>query len=158
MRKRQTPGLLGAMIALGAFFPCLVLASNLFAADTSGDTKSGDMLNFKLNKTKSVELQADEVQYSVVDSKAQARGNVVVTADQTILTCDELELDRILNVGVAEGHVYIDSPQSQVDADEGTFNFNDQSGFFKNARIYQFPYQIKGKVVDRMSPEHVVMS
>lgn len=162
MRKRQILGSLGTMIVLGAFFPCLVLAADPFAAPasggTSGDAKSGDMLNFKLNKTKSVELQADQVQYSVVDSKAQARGNVVVTADQTILTCDELELDRILNVGVAKGHVYIDSPQSQVDADEGTFNFNNQSGFFKNARIYQFPYQIKGKVVDRMSPEHVVMS
>jgi LPS-assembly protein len=148
-------------MAMTLFFSGAALASNPFAAPagggTSGDTKSGDMLNFKLNKAKSVELQADQVQYSVVDSKAQARGNVVVTADQTILTCDQLELDRILNVGVAQGHVYIDSPQSQVDASEGTYNFNDQSGSFKNARIYQFPYQINGKVVDRMSPEHVVM-
>ncbi len=149
-------------MAMTFFFPGAALAKNPFAAPadggTSGNTKSGDMLNFKLNKAKSVELQADQVQYSVVDSKAQARGNVVVTADQTILTCDQLELDRILNVGVAQGHVYIDSPQSQVDASEGTYNFNDQSGIFKNARIYQFPYQINGKVVDRMSPEHIVMS
>jgi len=149
------------MVVLGVLFPCVALAKNPFAAPagggTPGNTKSGDMLNFKLNKSKSVELQADQIQYSTADSKALAKGNVVVTAGPTILTCDQLELDRILNVGVAKGHVYIDSPQSQLDASEGTYNFNDQSGSFKNARIYQFPLQVNGKVVDRMSPEHIVM-
>jgi lipopolysaccharide export system protein LptA len=52
-----------------------------------------------------VEINGDQVEYSVVDSKVVASGNVIVQRGGVTLSCDRLEFDRSQNVGIAEGHV-----------------------------------------------------
>ncbi len=118
---------------------------------------SKDMFNIDAKDVTSVELQADQVKYSTGANKAVATGNVVVTAGTTTMTADQIELDRGRQEGQASGHLYIDASDHQVDADAGTYNFNNHSGSFTNARIYHYPYQIKGKVVGRLSPTHMDM-
>ena len=105
----------------------------------------------------SVEMQADRVQYNAENSSAKAEGNVEIISGATILRADETVLDRSKQEAYAKGHVYLDSPQFQVDADSGKFNFNDQTGQFENARIYHDPIQLKGKVVSKESDDHMVM-
>ena len=116
-----------------------------------------DKPKMKMKKNQPVEMQADQVQYAVGDNVAKASGNVVVKSGSTTMYADRMDLDRAHNEGTAKGHVYLDSPQFQVDADTGKFNFTAKTGQFENARIYEDPLQIKGKVVAKVAENHMVM-
>jgi len=105
-----------------------------------------------------VQLQADQVSFSSADNKAHAKGNVVVTTskDQQ-LYCDRLQLDRVVKEVVADGHVYLDSPQENIIAQGLTYNFDDGTGEFRDARMFIDPYQVKGKKIDKVSANHMIM-
>ncbi len=104
-----------------------------------------------------VTLQADQVSFSSVDNKAHAQGNVVVNTKDQQLYCDQLQLDRVVQQVVAEGNVYLDTPQENVIARGLTYNFNDGTGEFRNARVYTDPYQMKGKTIDKVSANYMVV-
>ncbi len=104
-----------------------------------------------------VQLQADQVSYSSVDNKAHAQGNVVVTTPDKQLYCDQLQLDRVVQQVVAEGNVYLDTPLENVIAKGLTYNFNDGTGEFRDARVFVDPYQMKGKTIDKISENYFVM-
>ncbi len=104
-----------------------------------------------------VQMQADQVSFSSVDNKAHAKGNVVVTTTDKQLFCDQLELDRVAQEVVAEGNVYLDTPQENVIAQGLTYNFNDGTGEFRDARVYLDPYQIKGKKIDKISENYMTV-
>ena len=106
-------------------------------------------------KVEQVELQADKVSFSSAENKASAQGNVVVKSGKDMLYCDQLELDRGRQEGAARGHVYIDGAQGQIDADEAQYNFAQGTGEFTNARIFNDPYQIKGRKVYKLSATHM---
>ena len=71
--------------------------------------------------------------------------------------CDQLQLDRVVQEVVAEGDVYLDTPQEQVVAQGLTYNFDDGTGEFRDARVYLDPYQIKGKKIDKISENYMTM-
>ena len=110
-----------------------------------------------LKSSSEVELQADQVSFSSVDNKAHAHGNVVVNSKDQQLYCDQLELDRVIKEVVAQGNVYLDSPQENIIADGLTYNFNDHLGQFRNARVYTDPYNMKGRTIDKVSENHIIM-
>jgi LPS-assembly protein len=115
---------------------------------------------FKKQDTKTasqVTLQADQVSFSTTDNKAHAKGDVVVTSKDQQLFCDELQLDRVVQEAVAGGNVYLDTPQEQVVAKGLTYNFNDGTGEFRDARVYIDPYQIKGQKIDKISENYMTM-
>ncbi len=123
---------------------------------TIDDLKDNKM-DIKPKASQSVEMQADQVEYGGADSTAKANGNVVVTSGTTVLHADEVELNRSKQEGSAHGHVYVDAPDFQVDADAGKFDFNNKTGAFVNARIFNDPFQIKGQTVAKISDDHVIM-
>ena len=82
-------------------------------------------------------MQADQVSFSSADNKAHAKGNVVVNSKDQQLYCDQLQLDRVIQEVVAEGNVYLDTPQENVIAQGLTYNFNDGTGEFRDARVYR---------------------
>ena len=104
-----------------------------------------------------VTMQADQVSFSTADNKAHAVGNVVVTSKDQQLFCDKLDLDRAVNEAVAEGNVFLDTPQENVVAEGLTYNFNDRTGEFRNATVYISPYQIKGQKIEKISEDHMAM-
>ena len=53
--------------------------------------------------------------------------------------------------------MYLDTPQEQVIAEGLTYNFNDSTGEFRDARVYVDPYQIKGKKIDKISENYMTM-
>jgi len=110
-----------------------------------------------LKGTSQVQLQADQVSFSSVDNKADAKGNVVVTSKDQELDCDQLQLDRSIQQAVAQGDVYLDTPQEQVLAQGLTYNFNEHTGEFRDARVYTDPYQIKGQKIEKVSENHMAM-
>ena len=150
----------------------LVICSIVFISSQSfagknpyGETGFNLKKNFKEQKgfglkpqnVKSVQLEADQVQFSPDTNVGTATGHVVVTAEQTILYADQVELQRSIGEAVASGHVYIDSPQMQIDADKAKFNFNNHTGEFQIGRVFNDPFQIKGKSISKVSDNHMVM-
>ncbi len=129
-----------------------VAASPLPMPNLKGQFKKQD-----LNNASPVTLQADQVSFSAADNKAHAKGNVVVNNKDQHLFCDQLQLDRVVQEVVAEGDVYLDTPQEQVVAQGLTYNFNDGTGEFRDARVYIDPYQVKGQMIDKISQDHMTM-
>ena len=107
--------------------------------------------------TSPVQLQADQVSFSSADNKAHAKGNVEVTRKDQQLFCDQLQLDRVVQEVVAEGNVYLDTPKEQVLAQGITYNFDDGTGEFREARVYLDPYQIRGKKINKVSDDYMTM-
>jgi LPS-assembly protein len=104
-----------------------------------------------------VTLQADQVSFSAADNKAHAQGNVVVSSKDQHLFCDRLQLDRVVQEVIAEGDVYLDTPQEQVLAQGLTYNFENSTGEFREARVFVDPYQIKGQKIDKVSENYMTM-
>ena len=136
----------------------------LFLIQEAGATKfpmpdvKGQLKKEDLKTTSKMELQADQVSFSSTDNKAIAQGNVVVTDLDQQLYCDQLQLYRIIQQAVAEGHVYLDTPQEQVIAQGLTYNFNQHTGEFRDAQVFADPYQIRGRVIDKVSENHMIMN
>ena len=72
----------------------------------------GQLKKEDLKTASTMELQADQVSFNSADNKATARGNVVVVNKDQQLYCDELQLDRIIQQAVAQGHVFLDTAQT----------------------------------------------
>lgn len=104
-----------------------------------------------------VELQADQMSFNASVNQATAEGHVVVKQQDQILYCDRLLLYRTIQKAVAQGHVYLDTPQENVIALELIYNFHDRTGTFRDARVYAYPYQIKGRSIAKVAPTHMVM-
>jgi len=145
--------LVGGIILL----PLPVRASSNPYNESGFDIKNKQVFDIKPQAVKSVQLEADQVQFSKENGKAIAEGNVVVTAEKTTLYAAKVELEKAIGQAVASGHVYIDAEQMQIDAESGTFNFNDGTGEFKNARIINAPFQLKGETVSKVSEKHMIM-
>jgi len=144
-------------------FSILASAVFLFLTNESLAT-SFPMPNLKMPSKKQdnkgasqVTLQADQVSFSSTDNKAHAKGNVVVKAKDQQLYCDELQLDRVVQQVVAEGNVYLDTSQENVIAQGLTYNFNDGTGEFRDARVFLDPYQIEGHRIDKISEHYMTL-
>ena len=118
------------------WFPVCLLAAGIFLSLT-GESKAnqfqvpdikGQFKKQDLKSSSQVTLQADQVSFSSADNKAHAQGNVVVSSKDQHLFCDRLQLDRVIQEVVADGDVYLDTPQEQVIAGGLTYNFNDGTG------------------------------
>ena len=80
-----------------------------------------------------------------------------LTARTSICFVIKLQLDRVIQEVVAEGNVYLDTPKEQVLAQGMTYNFNDSTGEFREARVYLDPYQIRGQKIDKVSENYMTM-
>ncbi len=124
---------------------------------TIKDLKKNKMsLDFK-KPSGPVEMQADQVEYTAQQNVAKAHGNAVVKSGDSVLKADSLEIDRDTKVVKASGTMYLDTPQFQVDADSGTYNFGTTAGSFDNVRIFNEPFQIKGQHIDKDADGHILM-
>jgi len=92
------------------FFPQEAAATHLPMPDLKGQFNKQDTKG-----SSQVTMQADQVSFSSADNKAHAKGNVVVNSKTQQLYCDQLELDRVVQEVVAEGNVYLDTPQEKCD-------------------------------------------
>jgi LPS-assembly protein len=146
---------IAAILWTSAFFLFLTdgsMANLLPMPDLKGQFKKQD-----LKSASQVTMQADQVSFSSADNKAHAQGNVVVNSKDQHLFCDQLQLDRVIQEVVAEGDVYLDTPQEQVIAQGLTYNFNDGTGEFRDASVYIDPYKVEGKKIDKVSENYMTV-
>ncbi len=104
-----------------------------------------------------VELNGDQVQYSVTDSKVIATGNVVVKRTGVTLYCDRLEFDRSQNVGIAEGNVVLIREDSRLTGEKLIYNFVTLKGEFIDAKVTSKPFYGAGKKITKEGPNHIIL-
>ena len=104
-----------------------------------------------------VELNGDQVEYSVDGNQVIAKGNVVVTHSQAVLYCDEVELSRDTNIAHARGHVRLVSEEGEISGDEMTFDFETMTGDFHNAKIVADPYYGGAKKISKVGENEILM-
>lgn len=150
--------LIGALsFATGVFAQWDVTETSNGEKGTSIENIKNKQMGLTVEPGKSVEMQADQVQYSADSNVATASGNVVVTSGENTIYADHMKMDRGTQKGEADGHVYMDTPQFKVDADSAKVNLNTQTGTFENARIWNDPFMIAGPNVEKVSDTHVQM-
>jgi len=108
------------------------------------------------DESTAVEINGDQVQYSVTDTKVVATGNVVVKRAGVTLTCDRMEFDRSQNVGVAEGNVVLTREDGgRLTGDKMIYNFNTLKGDFVQAKIKSVPFYGAGEKISKDANNHI---
>ncbi len=88
----------------------------------------------------SVELNGDEVEYSVDGNTISARGNVVIYYKGAALYSDEVEFDQNTQIARANGNVRLVTDQGEVRGRDMIFDFTTMTGELGGARIFASPY------------------
>ena len=99
----------------------------------------------------SVEINGDNVEYSVDGNKVIAKGNVVIIRGDSKLTADTVDFSRTTNLAHAKGHVRLIMKQGEIKGDEVTFNFETMTGDFHGAKIFADPYYGAGEDIVKVS-------
>lgn len=114
-------------------------------------------LGFCQEGASAVEINGDQMEYSITQSKVVALGNVVVKRADTTLMCDRIEFDRSQNIGVAEGHVVLLRGNSRLTGDKLIYNFSTMKGDFVEAKITSDPFYGAGKQISKEGEKHIVL-
>jgi|GEM_PF-458489 len=105
-----------------------------------------------------VELNADNVEYSVDQDEVHATGHVIVVREENTLTCDHLVYSRKTNRATATGHVVLTlGQQGSITGDKFTFNIQTMKGKFENATIGAAPFFGQGESVAKVGPNQMQM-
>ncbi len=75
-------------------------------------------------------LSADEEKNEVI-----AQGHVTIARASSLLTADEVRINRDTHIGVANGNVLITDPQGSIQADSLSGNLEDETGDLTNGTI-----------------------
>ncbi len=117
------------------------------AQSSTGDT----------SQSKAIIINADQTEFLQKENKAFLIGNVEIIRENTILTCDQAELDKNTGVAHAKGHVILRSAQGTIVGDELTFNFEKMTGDFVGAKLTAEPYYASGEKIEKVGENHIVM-
>ncbi len=105
----------------------------------------------------SVEVNGDNVEFSIAENKVVAEGHVRIVRQDTTLTCDRLEYYRDSKIAVAEGHVVVTMKEGEMKGDRLKFNFETMKGDFNEAHITSRPFYGAGQEVSKVGENHIVM-
>ena len=104
-----------------------------------------------------VELNGDTVEYVLADNKMIAKGHVVITHQDSVLTCDEVEFYRDTKIAHASGHVRLKTGQGEITGEQMTVNFGTMKGDFEGAKMYAEPFYGRGQTISKVGPNKMVM-
>lgn len=134
----------GALIAFG-FFAAPAFAQDPSIAETSSGKSSsfaeppGGMfgkVNKKLDSTKPMNLQGDQLVYDTAGNRVIARGNVEIFYNDNILTADEVVYDQNAGTLTAVGNVTLKEPQGNIiRADRYTLTDDFRDGFVQSLSV-----------------------
>jgi LPS-assembly protein len=134
---------LSGMAALGLFAPP-VFAQDPSIANNYGKSSSfpeppGGMfgkVNKKIDSTKPMNLQGDQLVYDTAGNRVIARGNVEIFYNDNILTADEVVYDQNAGTLTAAGNVTLKEPQGNIiRADRYTLTDDFRDGFVQSLSV-----------------------
>ncbi len=124
---------------------------------TFKDIKEGKISLDVQKPSGAVEVQADKVEFLSPANTARASGNAVIRSGDSLLKADSVEINKTTKEVTVRGDMYLDTPQFSVDADGAAYNFSTTAGAFDNVRMFNEPFQIKGRHIDKDADGHILM-
>jgi len=103
-----------------------------------------------------VEINGDNIEYSIDGKKIIVTGNVVINYLDVVLTSDYAEFMQETNTAYAKGHVVVVNPQTEMTSDELTYDFTKKTLVTPPAVIYAPPFAITSRSMERRENGRVV--
>jgi LPS-assembly protein len=88
-----------------------------------------------LRKGEGLTLDAENLSADEEKNEIVARGHVTIARSNSLLTADEVRVNRDTQVGVATGNVQFTDPQGSIQADSFSGNLEDETGELTNGTI-----------------------
>lgn len=106
---------------------------------------------------KSMEINGDEVEYSLDGELVIVQGDVVIVYGENTLYADQAELSRSTNVVYATGNVRLVSPYGEIAGEKMTYNFETEKGDLNGATFYSHPYFGGGRYAAKVDSNKFVV-
>ena len=100
-------------------------------------------------------VNADRIEYSQDKTTVTAQGNVDLTREGSILTCDNVTVNTQTNDVHAEGNVVFKDKQGVIKARTFDYNFKTKTGQGFDGKVYYPPYYGAGKIFRKVSENEI---
>src|SRR3989338_582113 len=114
---------------------------------------SGDSENTQ--EKQPIVIIADTIEYSKEKNVVTLEGNVKLTKENSVLTCDKATVNTVTNDAHAQGHVVLVDGQGVIKASSCDYNFKTKTGLAFDATMAYLPYFGAGKVVRKVSENEI---
>jgi len=101
-------------------------------------------------------VDGDEVEFFSDTKEMMAEGNVVITYQDTILTCDKVRVNTQTKDTLAEGNVHLVSKKGEIRGERVEYNFEKGQGRIIDGHFKAEPFYGKSEVIDRKSEREFV--
>lgn len=98
-------------------------------------------------------VDGDIVEYLQDKNEVKASGNVVVTYEDSRLTCEEIIVNTRTKEAQASGHVRIEDKRGVLETENLTYNLETKSGAILEGKLRTSPYYSFGKNIERVNED-----
>ena len=102
-------------------------------------------------------INGDKVEYATDKREVRAVGNVVITCQDTKLTCQKLTVNTDTKEAQAEGNVRIEDSKGIIEGARATYNFQTKSGVIIDADFKSAPFFGKADKINKVSEAEFVV-
>ncbi|MCK4822192.1 LPS-assembly protein LptD, partial [bacterium] len=104
-----------------------------------------------------ITLSADYLEYIKEGNIILGNGNVRIEHIDTVITADEIIANLDKDEIEIQGNVVIVDKTGELKGESGIYNIRTQKGTLVNATTYDKPWYVKGKKVDKIGEEKVII-
>ena len=107
--------------------------------------------DFKVPADAPVKIEADNLSYDNERDVYSARGNVVITYGDGVLTAANVEYDRKNNLATAQGGAFLKMAEDSLAGDKIVVNVEDKTGVAYNSKVFyaRNHFYIKGDKIEK---------
>ena len=117
-------------------------------------TPSVDTL-LKKDQKQPIVVNGDKIEYDKEKNMVTILGNVELTKEGTVLTCDRAVVNTVTNDAHAEGNVILKDAKGVIKATSCDYNFKTKTGQAFDAKLAYPPYYGLGKIVKKVSENEI---
>ena len=136
------------LIFLGLF----ILTGPLYAQEIKAKTENAPGPANSIPLT----INADNVEYGADTKNVTAAGNVEIFYKGAKLTCQKLTVNTETKEGLAEGGVRLESSQGIIEGESFHYNFQNKTGYLKDAIFRAAPYFGRARNLDKVSESELI--
>ncbi|NKB81701.1 MAG: LPS assembly protein LptD [Nitrospirales bacterium] len=138
------------------FLLLLCFVEVLWSSSVLGKDAFDDSASSSSQTPSSLELTADQIEFTQTTQEYHAVGSVVLTQDALRLTADEATIHKLSGQLTAEGHVHLRDLTSDVWSEHLVLNVNTEQGLITNGRLHfsESNAWVSGRFIQRFSETH----
>lgn len=127
----------------------LVLIFPFGSAFADGEQEAGK------DEKQPIVVNGDTIEYDKEKNTVTVKGNVELTKEDSVLTCDKAVVNTLTNDVHAEGKVILKDLKGVIKATSCDYNFKSKTGIAFEAQAAYPPYYGAGKIVKKVSEDEI---